>query len=55
MPPVVVHKSEEPLRRIFDHWDAEEELCDRCTSWWLSKSNNFRKEARYTYEFEEDL
>ncbi len=47
-----VHKSEGPLRRVFDHWDDSEELCVECREWWLDRSNSFRKEAHYTYDFE---
>lgn len=54
MPKNVKHKRDGFLNRIFDHWDAKEELCANETSWWMERSNAFRKEARHTYEFEAD-
>lgn len=44
----------ELLKRVFDHWDAQEELCDTCRVWWMARTNAFRKEARHTYEVEDD-
>jgi len=32
--------------------DAKEELYVERLEWWLDRSNSFRKEARYTYDFE---
>ena len=50
---MVKHANEDGmLKRIFAHWDAKEELCVECSEWWLDRSNSFRKEARYTYDFE---
>lgn len=54
MAPVVHKDSDGMLKRIFDHWDAKEDLCTICNIWWMARSNAFRKEARHTYEFEAD-
>lgn len=42
------------IHRVYEHWDAEEELCGLCKLWWLARSHSFRKEVRHTYEFEAD-
>lgn len=50
-----IHKSNGPIQRIYDHWDAKEELCTTCDAWWLARHTAFRREVRNTYEFEVDV
>lgn len=45
---------EDKIKKIYLHWDRNEELCILCEAYWKSLTTSQRREIRHNYDYEKD-